>query len=123
MGTLTVNDLLEGRVGLDIECMDRIYLNGYVPSLQVGGQVAGFMTRHLGYPLPSPAIMDRIGTSFRRAVNSFAEDNHILNRPGFSAGSVVPTANAARGCACDGSAPLRTRLGSCSPARNEAWCG
>jgi hypothetical protein len=77
MDTLTVNDLLEGHVGLDIECMDRIYLNGYLPSLQVGGQVAGFMTRHLGYPLPSPAIMDRIGTSFRRAVNSFAEDNHV----------------------------------------------
>jgi hypothetical protein len=77
MGTLTVNDLLEGHVGLDIECMDRIYLNGYVPSLQVGGQVAGFMTRHLGYPIPSPAIMERIGTSFRRAVHAFAEDNHV----------------------------------------------
>jgi hypothetical protein len=37
---LTVNDLLDGHVSLDIECMDRIYLNGYVPALQVGGQVA-----------------------------------------------------------------------------------
>lgn len=36
---------------LDIECLDRIYLNGYVPTLQVGGQVAGFMTRHLGFPI------------------------------------------------------------------------
>src|SRR4051794_16296805 len=77
MGTLSVNDLLVGHVGLDIECMDRIYLNGYVPSLQVGGQVAGFMTRHLGYPIPSPAIMERIGTSFRRAVNGFGQDHHI----------------------------------------------
>jgi hypothetical protein len=77
MGTLTVNDLLAGHVGLDIECMDRIYLNGYVPSLQVGGQVAGFMTRHMGYPIPSPAIMEKIGTSFRRAVHAFAEDNHV----------------------------------------------
>jgi hypothetical protein len=48
-----------------------------VPNLQVGGQVAGFMTRHLGYPIPSPAIMERIGTSFRRAVNAFGQDNHI----------------------------------------------
>jgi hypothetical protein len=77
MGTLSVNDLLVGHVGLDIECMDRIYLNGYVPSLQVGGQVAGFMTRHLGYPIPSPAIMEKIGTAFRRAVGDFADANHI----------------------------------------------
>jgi hypothetical protein len=72
MAMLTVNDLLQGHVGLDIESLDRVYLNGYVPNLQVGGQVVGFMTRHLGYPIPSPAIMEKIGTSFRRAVRSFA---------------------------------------------------
>ena len=63
--TVTLNDLLDGHVGLDIECLDRVYLNGYVPKLQVGGQVVGFMTRHLGYPIPSPAIMEKIGTRFR----------------------------------------------------------
>jgi hypothetical protein len=35
---VTVNDLLDGHVGLDIECLDRIYLNGYVPNLQVVGR-------------------------------------------------------------------------------------
>jgi hypothetical protein len=35
MATLTVNDLLEGHVGLGIESLDRVYLNGYVPNLQV----------------------------------------------------------------------------------------
>ena len=44
MATVTVNDLLDGHVVLDIECLDRIYLNGYVPNLQVGGQVVSFMT-------------------------------------------------------------------------------
>ena len=39
--------------------------NGYVPNLQVGGQVVSFMTQHLGYPIPSPAIMEKIGTGFR----------------------------------------------------------
>ena len=53
---VTVNDVLDGHVVLDVECLDRIYLNGYVPNLQVGGQVASFMTAHLGYPIPSPAI-------------------------------------------------------------------
>ena len=75
--TVTVNDLLDGHVVLDIECLDRIYLNGYVPNLQVAGQVASFMTQHLGYPIPSPAIMEKIGTRFRRAVSEFAEAEHI----------------------------------------------
>ncbi len=74
---VTVNDVLDGHVGLDLECMDRIYLNGYVPNLQVGGQVASFMTAHLGYPIPSPAIMEKMGTGFRRAVDRFADDNKI----------------------------------------------
>jgi hypothetical protein len=62
---VTVNDLLDGHVGLDIECLDRIYPNGYVPNLQVSGQVVTFLTRHLGYPIPSPAIFEKIGTRFR----------------------------------------------------------
>jgi hypothetical protein len=37
--TVTVNEVLDGQVGLDVECLDRIYLNGYVPTLQEGGQV------------------------------------------------------------------------------------
>lgn len=36
---MNVNDVLDGQVVLDLECLDRIYLNGYVPNLQVGGQV------------------------------------------------------------------------------------
>ena len=74
---VTINDVLDGHVGLDVECMDRIYLNGYVPNLQVGGQVVSFMTAHLGYPIPSPAIMEKIGTAFRKAVDRFAADNQI----------------------------------------------
>jgi hypothetical protein len=77
VATTTVNDLLEGHVGLDIESMDRIYLNGYVPNLQVAGQVVSFMTAHLGYPIPSPAIMEKIGTAFRRSVREFANANHV----------------------------------------------
>ena len=68
--TVTVNDVLDGHVVLDLECLDRIYLNGYVPNLQVGGQVVSFLTQHLGYPIPSPAVLEKIGTGFRRAVGS-----------------------------------------------------
>ena len=74
---VTVNDVIDGHVGLDVECLDRIYLNGYVPNLQVGAQVASFMTAHLGYPIPSPAIMEKMGTAFRKAVDRFAVANVI----------------------------------------------
>jgi hypothetical protein len=32
MGSVRVNDILDGHVRLDLECLDRVYLNGYVPS-------------------------------------------------------------------------------------------
>ena len=35
------------------------------------------MTQHLGLPIPSPAIFDKSGQKFRRAVASFAEANGI----------------------------------------------
>ena len=75
--TVTINDLLDGHVGLDIECLDRIHPNGYLPNLQMGGQVVSFLTQHLGNPIPSPAILEKIGTAFRKAVDRFACDNKI----------------------------------------------
>ena len=74
---VTVNDVLDGHVVLDIECLDRIYLNAYVPILQSSGQVVAFMTQHLGMPIPSPALMEKISSRFRRSVESFAEANGI----------------------------------------------
>ena len=35
------------------------------------------MTQHLGLPIPSPAIMEKIGTRFRRAVTAFADAERI----------------------------------------------
>jgi hypothetical protein len=74
---VTLGQVLDEHVALDLQCLDRIYLNAYVPNLQVGGQVVSFLTAHLGYPIPSPAIFDKIGTAFRRAVDRFAADEHI----------------------------------------------
>jgi hypothetical protein len=37
-----INEVLEGHVALEVECVDRLYLNAYVPLLQVGGQVVSF---------------------------------------------------------------------------------
>jgi hypothetical protein len=75
--SLTVSDLLDGHVTLDLECLDRVYLNGYVPNLQVGGQVVSFITARPGYPIPSPAIMERIGRAFRTSVRLHLEGDHV----------------------------------------------
>ena len=72
-----VADVIEGHVVLDIRCLDRLYLNGYVPNLQVSGQVVSFMTAHLKNPIPSPAIMEKIGTRFRASVERFAAAHRV----------------------------------------------
>jgi hypothetical protein len=80
-----INDVLDGHVALEVECVDRLYLNAYVPSLQVGGQVVSFFTRHRGDPIPSPALMEKNGNRFRREVKAFAERQGVpvlhLNKP------------------------------------------
>ncbi len=73
---VTVNDVLDGHVALDLDCLDRLYLHGYLAQLQVGGQVTRFLS-HRGDPVPSPACLQQIGDAFRRRVASFAEANHI----------------------------------------------
>ena len=77
MAEVDINDLLDGHTVLDLECLDRLYLNAYVPNLQVGGQVARFLTEHLGNPIASPALFAPIGNRFRAAVTTFAEEHDI----------------------------------------------
>jgi len=74
---VTVNDVLDGHKLLEIDCADRVYLTLSVPNLVVGGQVVNFLTVHEGNPIPSPALLERRGQAFRRAVLSFAEANGI----------------------------------------------
>ena len=78
MVTVTnINEVLDGHVSLEVECVDRMLLNAYVPNLQVGGQVVLFLTRHLGNPVPSPALFSQIGNRFCRDVKAFAEANGV----------------------------------------------
>ena len=56
---------------------DRIYLNCYVPKLQTSAQVVAFLSDHLGYPFPSPALFRKLGERFRKAVADFAAEHHI----------------------------------------------
>ena len=72
-----INDVLEGHVALEVECVDRLILNAYVPRLQVPGQVVRFLCGHRGHPIPSPALLGKIGDRFRAETRKFARDREI----------------------------------------------
>lgn len=68
----TVSELLDQHVSLTVESLDRIYLNGYIPTLQTSGQLVGFLTTHRGNPIPSPALLNKMGDEFHTALDQFA---------------------------------------------------
>ena len=71
------NEIIDGHIVLDLECLDRIYLNAYVPNLQVAGQVVTFFSQHRNQPIPSPVLFAQMGEAFRTAVVAFAEEHGI----------------------------------------------
>ena len=73
----TVAEILKDHVTLEVECIDRIYLNGYIPTLQTGGNLATFLIKHRKQPIPSPALLGKISEVFRASVKRFAGENAI----------------------------------------------
>jgi len=74
---LTVKEVLQNKVSLDIKCVDRVYLNGYVKYLQMPGGVINFIREQKGWPIPSPQMMKKISKAFCQAVKQFADDQGI----------------------------------------------
>ncbi|MGH7732506.1 MAG: hypothetical protein ACREOE_02100, partial [Gemmatimonadales bacterium] len=74
---VTAGDMVAGHVGLDISCLDRLYLNGYVAKLQTPGGVIYFFHDHRGKPIVSPALFEPIGEKFRRDIKDWAQANGV----------------------------------------------
>jgi hypothetical protein len=74
---LTVSEILTDRVTLDIECVDRVYLNGYVKHLQLPGGLITFIREQLGFPIPSPMVLPPVTQAFRQAVEQFAAEHDV----------------------------------------------
>jgi hypothetical protein len=74
---VTAADVVAGHVRLDISCLDRVYLNGYVAKLQTPGGVVYFFHDHRGKPIVSPALFEPIGDKFRRDIRDWAQANGI----------------------------------------------
>ena len=73
----TVAEILDGHVLLEVECIDRLYLNAYVPKLQLPGDLIRFLIEHRKYPIPSPALLGRMTESFVESVKRYANEHNI----------------------------------------------
>src|SRR5512132_1153791 len=54
----TVTEVLREHVTLEVEGIDRMYLNAYVPALQRAGGAASFFRFHRGHQFASSVVMD-----------------------------------------------------------------
>jgi hypothetical protein len=67
----TVADVLSDHVTFEVECIDRMYLNVWVPRLAYGGGVAGFFVGHRGNRYASTALMDPMSKAFVADIHDF----------------------------------------------------
>src|SRR5215207_8604874 len=72
-----VAELIREHVVLTVECIDRVYLNAYVPRLQSEGGVIGFLRRRSGRPIPSPALFGQITRTFKEELRAWCRDRDI----------------------------------------------
>src|SRR5437867_6586614 len=73
----SVAAILRDHVTLEIESIDRMYLNAYVPGLQYASGVAAFFTKHQGYPFASSALMNPISRAFVAAIHAFVDAEKV----------------------------------------------
>ena len=73
----TVAQILNSHVTLEVECIDRMYLNLYVPALQYVNGAVGFFRNNRKQPIASSALMAPISKKFITAIESYIEDNRI----------------------------------------------
>lgn len=73
----SVADVLNDHVMFKVECIDRMYLNVYVPPLQYPAGLVGFVHRRLGLPIASTAPLAPISEGFSKAMRRFARDQGV----------------------------------------------
>lgn len=73
----SVGDVLDEHVTLEVECVDRMYLNLYIPKLVYSAGVVGFFKYHRGMPFVSGALMDPISKAFVADIHRFIKDEGV----------------------------------------------
>ena len=73
----TVAEVIRDHVTLEVEGIDRMYLNVYQPRLQHEAGVASFFRFHRGHTFASSVLMDPISKDFIAAVEDFVHHQQI----------------------------------------------
>src|SRR6201996_2627073 len=73
----SVAEVLREHVVLELEGIDRMYLNVYVPVLQAVEGVLKFIRIHHGHPVASTAMVEPITRRFVESIERYVRDNNI----------------------------------------------
>jgi len=71
-----VAELITEHVTLTVDCVDRLYLNGYVPRLQSEGGVVAFL-HHRDQTIPSPAAFGHLTEAFKQRLRAWCAAESI----------------------------------------------
>jgi hypothetical protein len=77
MSVHRVSELLEDHVTLELEGIDRMYLNAYVPGLQTPEGTAWFFRSHRGHTFASSALMDPMSKAFVASIEMFVQSEQV----------------------------------------------
>ena len=70
-------DVVADHVTLEVECIDRMYLNVYQPRLQFVEGVVAFLRGHRGHQIASSALLEPISREFIAAIYKFAAERGV----------------------------------------------
>jgi hypothetical protein len=73
----SVAEVLSSKVVLEVECIDRMYLNVYVPQLQHDKGVVGFFRFHRGHTFASSALMKPISDQFVSQLEEYTHQQGV----------------------------------------------
>jgi hypothetical protein len=73
----SVADVIADHVSFEVECVDRMYLNLYVPRLQFPNGIAHFFREHRRMPFVSSALMDPMTKEFVAAIHRYIKDHDL----------------------------------------------
>jgi len=73
----SVADVLTHHVVFEVDCIDRMYCNVYIPGLKYAAGLVRYVHQQLGLPIASTARVAEISDRFSAAVHRFARDHDV----------------------------------------------
>jgi hypothetical protein len=73
----TAADVLSQHVVFEVESIDRMFLNVYVPQLQHPRALVGYVHQQLGLPIASTAPLAQVSERFEKTIHAFSRDQDV----------------------------------------------